>query len=132
MSKILFFILTIGFATNAFGHGNHESATVKPQKGGVVKSLETVHLELVQIQKELRLYIFSTDLKLQDPDKYNISANVVLPRGKGKKDIIFKKQKKHLITSFDAKNLHRYDLIIFITQGGHKDRVVFTIETKNR
>lgn len=130
--KNIIVALVLIFPLVSLAHGVHDSGSAKPQKGGVLKSLETIHLELVQMGEELRIYVYNkeTPPKAEDVSKYPVSAKAVLPRKKGAKDLNLVPKKSYWATSFDAKGAHRFDFVLSIEQGGHKDDVVFTVEPK--
>ncbi|MCB0420605.1 MAG: hypothetical protein KDD61_06400 [Bdellovibrionales bacterium] len=116
----------------SLAHGVHDSGAIKPQKGGVLKSLESVHLELVQMGQEIRIYVYNTETppKAEKVSQFPVSAKVVLPRKKGTQDLVLKANGDHWTTSYDAKGIHRFDFVLTIEQNGHKDKVVFTVEPK--
>ncbi len=120
------------FPLMVLAHGVHDDGGAKPQKGGVLKSLETIHLELVQMGDEIRVYVYNkeTPPKSEDVSKFPVSAKIVLPRNKGSKDIELSAKKDHWSAKYQAKGIHRFDFILNIEQGGHKDKVVFTVEPK--
>lgn len=131
MKQLLLGIL-FAFPLLGLAHGVHDDGGAKPQKGGVLKSLETIHLEMVQMDKELRIYVYNkeTPPKSEEASKYPVSAKVVLPRKKGEHKLTLITNKDHWTTSYDAKGLHRFDFVLSIEQGGHKDDVIFTVEPK--
>lgn len=128
---ILAFILTLSVTSFAHEGHDHGSGQVQPQKGGVVKSLETVHLEMVNLGKEIRIYVYDKDVKPQPTKNYPLTAKVQLPRQKQTQDLKLEVKDTYWTTQFDPKGAHRYDLILNIEQGGHKDAVKFTVEPKN-
>lgn len=116
----------------AWGHGVHETGQVQSQKGGVIQSLETIHVELVQVKNDLRVYIFDKDhFKIQDPQKYPARAQVIVPGKKAPEKLNLKKQDDYWWAQFDAKGLHRYTFEFIVEQGGHVDHVKFTVEPKH-
>ncbi len=128
--QILTILVSVLVSTLALAHGVHDAGEVKPQKGGVLRSLETVNVELLQIGKEIRIYLYDKKLKPLDPKKYKASAKAILPRKKGEAELKLRTGKNYWITKFDAKGVHRYSLVFFIQQGGHNDKLTFVIEPK--
>lgn len=133
--KILCGLLTALLITTSYqarGHGVHDSGHASPQKGGILRSLESIHLELVTIDDEIKIFIYdkSDQLKPLDPKKYPASAEVVLPRKKGSEKLDLKQESDHWSAKYKAKDTHRYDLKFHIEQAGHKDTVTYTIEPK--
>ena len=131
--KYLFFSAITFFSFNfAFAHGVHDSGGVKPQKGGVIRSLETIHVEFVTIGNNLQVYIFNKDKKpkpLATKD-YPVSAKVILPRNGGEEKVELTAKQNHWEAQYDAKGVHRYTFEFHIEQGGHRDKLKFTVEPK--
>lgn len=130
MSKIIFSIFFL-FTNSSFGHGDHDHGpkSIQAPKGGVVRSLETVNLELVNNGSEVKIYVYDTDLKATEVSKYPVSATVTLPKKKPETAKL-SPQSDHWVLYFDAKNAHRYTLELSIKQGGHDDKVKWVIEPK--
>jgi len=124
--------LLIGSISYSHEGHDHSAEGVKPQKGGVIQSLETIHLELVQMQNKIRIYIFNKD----NPPKslltknYPASAKVIFPRGKGTKEAKLVAEENFWTTTVNSQGIHRYDFVLTIEQGGHKDNLKFTVEPK--
>ncbi len=133
MIRLMYFLISILSFNIVLAHGNHDSGSVKPQKGGVIRSLETIHVEFVNIDDKLRVYIFNKDAKPKPmPTKdYPVSAKVILPRGGGEKQVDLIAKDNHWETEYDAKGVHRYTFEFHIEQGGHKDNLKFTVEPKH-
>lgn len=131
MIKSIFLSVTLALGAPALAHEGHDHGPSSAQapKGGVIRSLETVHLELLTKGKSISLYAYDTDLKPADVTKFPVSATVTLPK---KKPELLKLTPKgdHWAAEFDAKGAHRYALEISISQGGHDDKVKYTVEPK--
>lgn len=126
---ILTILFSFGLVFAARAHEGHgDIGSIQPPKGGVVKSLETVHLEMVNLGKEIRIYVYDKEVKPQPTKDYPLTAKVQLPRKKGTQDLKLDDKGTHWVTQFDPKGAHRFDLILNIEQGGHKDTVTFTVE----
>lgn len=132
MKTISLVFIGLLFPWLVLAHGVHDDGGAKPQKGGVLKSLESIHLELVQMGEEIRVYVYNKESppKSEDVSKYPVTAKVVLPRNKGSKELKLNPKKDHWSTTYNAKGIHRFDFVLNIEQAGHKDEVVFTIEPK--
>ena len=131
--KQIFFILTVMMSFQfASAHGVHDSGGVKPQKGGVIQSLETIHVEFVNIGKEIFIYVFNKDNppKPLDTKDYPVSAKVILPRKGGEEKVNLEAKESHWVAKYDPKGLHRYTFELTIEQGGHTDHLKFTVEPK--
>ena len=130
--KILIIILTTLTFQWSFAHGVHDSGEVKPQKGGILKSLETVHVELVQLDNELRVYIFdkNKEPKTIPTGKHPVYANLKLPRVKKTEKVELINKQDYWSYTYTKKGLRPYKFIFSIEQGGHKDNLAFTIKPK--
>ena len=125
------FVVTL-FSVAGFTHGGHDHGpgSVQPPKGGVIRSLETIHLELVTLGQELKIFIYDKDLKPLDVSKYPASATVLRPRTEGDENLNLIPKKDHWEASYDSKGIHRYTIHFKITQGSHEDLVKFNVEPK--
>lgn len=132
--KLLLILMSFSFilSSQARAHGVHDSGHASPQKGGILRSLESIHLELVRIDDEIRIFIYdkSEQLRPLNPKNYPASAEIVLPRKKGSEKLTLKQESDHWSATYKAANTHRYDLKFHIEQAGHKDIVTYTIEPK--
>ncbi len=137
MLKTIFVSATLTFAlsslvsSNASAHEGHDHgpAQVQAPKGGIIRSLETVHLELLNRGKTISVYIYDLNLKPEDVKKFPVSATVTLPKKKPQ-SLALAEKGDHWEAEFDAKGAHRYNFELSIKQGGHNDKVNFTVEPK--
>ena len=132
MIRFILVIVSFFSLNFAYGHGVHDSGNVKSQKGGIIRSLETIHVEFVSIGNKIQVYIFSKDKKpkpLATKD-YPATAKVILPRGGAEKKIELTAKADYWEAEYDAKGIHRYTFEFYIEQGGHKDKLKFTVEPK--
>jgi hypothetical protein len=111
--------------------GEHGPSTVQAPKGGVMRSLETVHLELLSKGNTIQIYAYETDLKPSDVSKYPVSASVTFPKKKSEA-LVLQNKGDHWEADVDAKGAHRYTLLLDIKQDGHQDKVKFTVEPKKK
>ncbi|WP_374029099.1 hypothetical protein [Bdellovibrio bacteriovorus] len=114
------------------GHDHDGPAMVQAPKGGVIKSLEEVHVEVVSKGKDIKVYLYNKDLKPADASQFKIKLKAELPRSKKTEELTYKTEAHHLEASFDAKGAHRYNLIVLITDAkqGHEDKLTFTVEPR--
>lgn len=124
-------IALIGMTVFAHEGHDHGPATVAAQKGGIVRALETVTLELVTEGKTIRIYTFDKDTKAAEVAKFPASLTATLPRKKPE-TVKLEPKGDHWEASFDPKNSHRFDLQLAIQQGGHNDKVKWTVEPKKK
>lgn len=119
------------------GH-DHGPGKVPLQKGGVMRSLETVNLELVYSNNSIQIYPFETKqdpknpgkLKSAELAKFPVTATIELPKSKPQK-LELKQSGDHWEAFVDSKGAHRFTVLLAITQGGHNDKVKWTIEPKH-
>lgn len=127
--------LLISFQVFAHEGHDHGPAAVPVQKGGIVRSLETVNLELVFKDKTVSIYPFKTEMNPKTPGKltpadigaYPVSATVEMPKAKPVA-LALKPAGDHWEASVDAKGVHRFTVVLDIKQGGHSDKVKWTVE----
>lgn len=131
MFKSLLVGIALLVAHKALAHEGHDHGPgqIQAPKGGVIRSLETVHLELLTKGKSLSIYAYDSSLNPQDVTKFPVSATVTLPKKKSENLALIPKG-DHWEAEFDAKDAHRFALELSITQGGHKDKVKFNVEPK--
>ncbi len=115
----------------AMAHEGHEHgpSAVQAPKGGVMRSLETVHLELVAKGKNLKIYPYALNLQSAAASKFTISLSAALPKKKAA-PLKFDVKGDHWESSFEAKGAHRFTLELTIEQGGHSDKVTWVVEPK--
>lgn len=125
------FVIALLFAQSALAHEGHDHgpSAVQPPKGGILRSLETVHLELVAKGKMLKVYAYDMNLQPVEVSGLPMTASVTLPRGKAQALPLAAKG-KYWEAQFDAKGAHRYTVELAIRQGGHDDKVKYTVEPK--
>lgn len=131
--NILILALAMTFTAHAHeGHDHDAPSSAKPVKGGILRSLEEVNVEVVSKGKLLEIYLFDHEMKPRKTEGFKVSAEAELPRKKGKSALTLKDAGDHYITEFDSKNSHRYDLKlkIFDPKVGHDDELKFVIEPR--
>jgi len=131
MLKIL---LLTALAVSAHDGGHDSPGAVEAQKGGIVRPLETVTLELVTEGDKILIYAFDPKDKSAKPDvsKYPVTATVSL-RNKKTETLTIMPKGDHWESEFKApKGEHRYTLLLDIKQGGHSDKIKWTVEPKRK
>jgi hypothetical protein len=132
MLKTILLTSLVLFKTASFAHeGEHGPSTVQAPKGGVMRTLETVHLELLSKGTAVQIFAYDLNLKPADVTKYPVSATITLPKKKSEA-LMLEPKGDHWLANFDAKGAHRYSLDLTIKQGGHDDKVKFTVEPKRK
>lgn len=122
-------VLVVGFSAHAHEGHDHGPSTVQAPKGGIIRSLETVHLELLHKGKTITVYAYDVNLKPADVSKFPIKATVTLPKRKPE-PLKLTANGDHWLGEFDAKGAHRYTLELSIQQGGHEDQVKYNVEPR--
>lgn len=130
-------ILTLGllFSFSSFAHEGHDHdgpKAVEAPKGGMIKSTEEYHVEVVAKGTNIKVYLYSEDLKPADASGFKVKLQAELPRTKKSENLTFKATGNMLEATFDAKSAHRYTLIVNIAEvgHGHDDKLSFTIEPR--
>ena len=136
-------ILVAGLLVSSFnsyaheGHDHDAPGTVEAPKGGMIKSNEEFHIEVVAKGKDIKVYLYTKDLKPADAKGFKITLKAEIPRTKKTEDLTFKATGNMLEATFDAKGAHRYSLIVGLAEigegdhgHGHADKISFTIEPR--
>lgn len=129
MIKFILTTVLIVASSSLHAHeGDHDApGVVKPPKGGITRTLETIHLELLPQGKIVKIFVYDRNLKPAEAKDYPVSATATRPRKKSEKIELVTK-KNHWEFKYDAKGAHRYMLQLTIKQGGHKDKIKWNIE----
>lgn len=123
-------LLAFGTAPLVFAHeGHHGPSAVEAPHGGSMRSLETVHLELVQDKDNFKIYLYTKDLKPKEVKDIPLTAAIKVPKGKPE-PLQLKAAGTHWEGTYQGKDTHRFTLLVDIKQGGHQDKLEFTIERK--
>jgi hypothetical protein len=124
---VVLFVLSSTIYSSAHEGHHHGPSTADAPHGGMMKSLETVNIEVVYREKTVRAYIYDKNMKALKAKDYKVSAEVSLPRKKASA-LAGVTDKDHWRYPFDAKGAHRFTFFLNIEQGGHKDRLKWNIE----
>lgn len=130
------------FSITTFAHEDHDHdgpSAFQPLKGGVVKSTETVNIEVVNKDTKLEIYAFDNEGKVKESGTYELKASMKLPKTKKVEKLTLEpvndaktSKLSHYEINSKPKNTHRYTLILEVKDGkeDHADKVEFTIELK--
>lgn len=131
MYKLISFLVTMVMSLSLHAHEGHDHgpSMIAPPKGGVIRSLETIHLELLPQGKTVKIFVYDKKMEPVEAKKYPVSAMATRPR-KQAEAVELKTKKSHWEFEYDAKGSHRYTLQLSIEQGGHKDKVQWNIEPR--
>ncbi len=126
-------VLIIAMASFVFAHEGHDHDTpakVRAPKGGIIKSVENVHIEVVSRGKNIKVYIYDHDMKPQNIETFRVSAKVQFPRSKKEEELVLANKKNFFEADFDAKGAHRYTLVLTVMdpKEGHNDVLNYTVE----
>lgn len=136
MRHIILIAALVLSGTSAHAHEGHDHdapGKVEAPKGGTIKSTESFHVEVVAKGSDLKIYLYTLDLKPADASGFNVKLSTTLPRAKKSEPLTFKAVGNILEATFDAKSAHRYTLIVNIGKTGsqgHDDKLSFTIEPR--
>lgn len=130
--KILLAILFC--ASLAFAHEGHDHdkpAQIKAPKGGLIKTLEETHVEVLEDNGQVYVYLYDKTLKPKSVKGFKLTAKTKLPRADKEQSLELKAQEKSYKANFKSK-AHRYTLIltIFDPATGHTDTLNYIIEPK--
>ena len=114
------------------GHDHNVPGSAQPQKGGIIRSLENHHFELVVNGNNLKIYAFAKDLKPASVKSIPLKATVSLPKKKSASPIIFEDKGNYWESTYDAKGVHRYTLNIEVKASEHPDKLNFVIEPRRK
>lgn len=133
-AAILFALL---LPLSAQAHEGHDHDSPKGQRavrGGIVKVLERVHVEVVAKGTDVKVYLFPLEgeKKALDPAAFALSAAAELPRTKKSEPLKLTLKPDVAEATFDAKGAHRYTFVLKLTDPElkHEDTLKFTVEPR--
>lgn len=135
MKHLLIALTLILLSVTASAHDGHDHDMPKglsAPKGGTIKAIERILVEVVNKGNDIKIYIYDKELKPQDAALYNVTAVVQKPRVKKLEEVNLKATGNMLETSYDAGGIHRYTLVLKVKdpQEKHADTMKFVIEPK--
>lgn len=133
---LLIAVTLLTFSISALSHEghNHGPGQVQPTKGGVILKAEKFFLEVVGTNNDIKLYPMQNEneksqmLKAIPLKEVKISATYKLPRAKKAEKINLSEMKDHFHAKIDAKNSHRYEVVVSIEFMGEKELLTYQIE----
>lgn len=131
MKTILIVLFTCSLAFAHEGDDHDMPATVKAPKGGIIKTLEETHVEVLNRDKKLYIYIYDLKLIPKSTKGFKLNAQAKLPRKSKLQDIKLSVREKMYEADFNP-SVHRYTLVLKITDPatGHNDVLNYIIEPK--
>ncbi|MBK9323508.1 MAG: hypothetical protein IPM97_11305 [Bdellovibrionaceae bacterium] len=126
-------LLLVGPTSQAHeGHDHDGPAAIQAPKGGVIKSLKKSFIEVVSKGKNIKIYIYDSEIKPKSTSGFKLSAKAVLPRTKKQEPLVLTAQDTFYEASYDAKGLHRYTLELLVKdpESDGDNKLSFTIESK--
>lgn len=127
--KSFFMATTLVFSNVSLAHEDHGPSRVEAPHGGAMRSLETIHLEMVHLNDDVKIYLYSKDMKPKAVKDIPMTATLTLPKEKSLA-FVLKDMGNHWEGKYIGKDTHRYSIHLEIKQGGHKDKIEYTIERK--
>lgn len=106
--------------------------TLRPPKGGVIKTIEDTPVEVVAKGKDLKIYVYNKDLSPAPTSEFQIIATAELPREKKKDAIPLEAGDYFFSGTYDAKKSHRYNLNLAVTskKTSKTNQLMFTVEPR--
>lgn len=131
MKLILSILFTFSFLNLTSAHEGHDhgAASFQAPKGGILKSIENSHFELVRSGQNIQIYAYDEQGKALATSKFKTNAELELPRQK-KTALAMTDKGTHWEANVDAKGAHRFTVRFNVDDGKEKDYVSFTVETK--
>ncbi len=134
-SGVLLTLMILLSAPKVFAHEGHDHdapAMVQAPKGGMIKSVEAMHIEVIAKKTEIKIYVYDKDLKAMPLEGVVVTAQTKLPRAKKSEDLALKAMDGGFEANFDAKGAHRYSLILSVKdpRQAHADKLTFNLEPK--
>lgn len=132
MKKYLITVLIAGVTTLPLWAGvdhDHGAPTFQAPKGGILQSTHASHFELVAEGGTVKIYPYDQKGKGRATKEFKASAELELPRKKGVPLKLVDEQ-THWSAKISVEGVHRYTIKLKIEEGGDRDYVKFTVETK--
>jgi len=120
-------LTAISLSAFAGSEHDHGAPTFQPPKGGVLKSTDSAHFELVKGAQGVSIYAYDKEGKALAAKGFTLTAELELPRKKATPVTLVKKE-SHWEANINAQGAHRYSLKVMIDDGKEKDHVKFTVE----
>ncbi|MBY0554547.1 hypothetical protein K2P97_08460 [bacterium] len=135
MKHLLIALMTGLLSITALAHDGHDHDMPKglsAPKGGTIKAIERILVEVVSKGNDIKIYIYDKELKPQDAAQYNVTAVAQKPRVKKLDEVTLKATGNMLEATYDAGGTHRYTLVLKVKdpQEKHADTMKFVIEPK--
>lgn len=139
LSIALFSIVFTSTAVAHEGHNHDGPSSFQPQKGGVVKSTESLNIEVVNKDTKLEIYTYDKEGKVLESTAFGLKANMKLPKSKKLENLKLDNitdsatgKFSHFEVNSKPKNTHRYTLVLEAKgpKEHHADKIEFTIELK--
>lgn len=135
MKQLLITLTVVLVCATGMAHEGHDHDAPKgitAPKGGVIKGLEQTLIEVVNKGKDLKIYIYDTELKPLDAAQFKITAIAQKPRVKKQDEVKLTAAGNMLEATYDAQGVHRYTLILSVKdpKEDHADKIKFVIEPK--
>ncbi|MFN7906401.1 MAG: hypothetical protein ACK5P5_14565 [Pseudobdellovibrionaceae bacterium] len=114
------------------GHNHDAPGLVQAPKGGLIKTLDSIHVEVVNKGQNVQIHFYDHDMKQVDAATITTTGEVELPRTKKKEKIALVKKDQSLEYTYDAKKSHRYTLHLMVKDPTQKspNALTFTVEPK--
>lgn len=125
----IYLFLIIGIFTGRVleAHEGHSHGSLSAPHGGAVYDGKRAGLELIQEGKKIKLYPVDGNWKLIPIANVEASAQIEFPKKKAEA-ISLIREKDHFSVEVDAKGAHRYQLVVTLSLGAHKENLKIQVE----
>jgi hypothetical protein len=133
MSSLILVLLMFGaydfsFAHEGHHHGSEDQIPSAPH-GGNLKQKKELFVELVVVDKQIKVYLLDSHLKSLDSNNLKLTAKMIVPRkNQGPMDLILKKEGEYFTSKLPDEASHRYELKLYIENGKDKFDFEFNVE----
>lgn len=130
MIRILVLVaLVFSFGIVKAHEGHDKTPGLQPTRpGGIIKGTKQIYLELVSVEKGVKIYPMDHDQKPIPLSEVKIEGKMTIPRKNTGQELKFVALDDHFAAQVDSMGAHRYDLEISVTQGGKSERLKFSVE----
>lgn len=130
MKNLIFSLAMCLFATPGFAHEGHDKTpgAISAPHGGQLKGTSQHYIEVLPESSNIKMYLFTHDLKSVPMENLKIEAYTQLPKQKNKDKLNLKITDNAAEAVVDAKGSHRYTLEVKLTEKNKSELVKFNIE----
>jgi hypothetical protein len=119
-------------ALSALAHEGHNKTpgAIAAPNGGLIKGTKEHYVELVSAQGQIKIYVYTHDLKAVALDQVKLTGEYALPRKGGKLPLNLVAAKDHFEAAIEAKGSHRFEVSLAVDFKGASEKLKFSVETQ--